>query len=432
MNLKKITLAVLALALCLSLLTACGGGEPQQSQAPAANSGETEYAVTVVDAKGDPYTSGVIVRFLKDGAQAAMQVVDGSGTAVKSLKTGEYTVELMFTDSDAEFAYEQGLTVTGDAPQLTLELAYAVSDRTMEMVMGDKTLSAHFVEACSTQVPLTPGERNYFVFVPAEAGTFEYTVVGDVEAIGCYGTPYYITDVSIEPVENMTFTTSIRADQIGSGEGGTTVLVIGVDAGDQTSCVLSIQRTGDPAWSPEDVPYEVYQPTVELKQYTLPAGARLVDFDLTAASDAYPLVLAEDGTYHLNSADGPLVLVRLGVDNQYSACLKTMASKTGIRKYFYDADGNFLKRESYDDCLAQYTGKDDPNGKKMYDGVMDQEKGVYPLTEDLKYIIQSYGDHGGWWNLDSNTSLFRDDNGMPIPGINADIAWLFMCCYIGN
>ncbi len=412
LKMKRVAALVLAVVLIAGVLAACGEG---------AGNGLINYRVSVVDAKGTPYTSGIIVRFLKDGEQIAMQVVDEKGTVVKELEKGEYTVELMFTDTDVQYAYDMSnLTLTPDKSELTISLAYATTGRSMEMYTGEKTMTGYFVDACCTQVELTPGRRSYFLFAPTEAGTYEISAIGEMSGIGLYGTPYYVMDTSIEAVENNAFTVSIRGDQIGSGEGGSTVLVIGIDSESANSCVLSVERIGDPAWSTEDVPYEIYKTTAKLEKYALPAGAQLQEFDLTADTDAYKLVLDDKGCYHLDSADGPLVLVYLGKDTKYMSCFKEVLTKTGVRKYFYDENGNFLRRESYDDCLREYFE------------YMDEANGVYPLTEDLKYIIQQRGDHGNWFNLESNESLFRDDNGMPIPDINAEIAWLFMCAYMAQ
>ncbi len=426
MKLKRFAALILAVLLTAGIMTACGGEN---------GSGLVNYRVSVVDAKGAPYTSGIIVRFLKGGEQVSMQVVDGNGIAAKELEKGEYTVELMFTDSDVQYAYDTSdLTLTPAKNELTISLAYATTGRSMEMYTGEKALIGWFVDACCTQVQLTKGERNYFLFAPTEAGTYEISAIGEVAGIGLYGTPYYVMDTSIELVENNAFTVSIRADQIGSGEGGTTVLVIGIDADDSEECILSVERIGDPAWTEEDVPYVVYQPSIELVPYTLPEDAVLEDFDLTASTETYELVLDANGFYHLNDENGPLVLVKLGVDNKYTASYSTMMTKTGIRAYFYDENGEFLRREDYYECLVKYAGHTDSNSGTpvVTKGVMDEEAGVYPLTEDLKYIIQNHGRHSGWFNLDEERSIFQDNNGMPIPDINEEIAWLFMCVYIAQ
>ena len=164
----------------------------------------------------------------------------------------------------------------------------------------------------------------------------------------------------------------------------------------------------------------MYQKTATLTEYKLPEGAKLGEFDLTASTDTYNIVLNEqDGFYHLNTADGPLVLVYLGVNAspKYLVSFETVLERSGVSKYFYDDNGDFVKRESYDDCLRAYIAN------------VDEDTGLYPLTEDLKYIIQSRGEHSGWWGDNDALYLFKDENNNKIPDINAEIAWLFMCCF---
>ena len=91
-----------------------------------------------------------------------------------------------------------------------------------------------------------------------------------------------------------------------------------------------------------------------------------------------------------------------------------------IRRYFFDANGEFLKKEEYSNCVLEYL---------QY---VDENAGVYPLTEDLKYIIQQHGEYAGWYDYDGGQYLFLDANGNRLPGINAETSWLFTCCYIEN
>ena len=143
-----------------------------------------------------------------------------------------------------------------------------------------------------------------------------------------------------------------------------------------------------------------------MKAYTLPAGAQLKDFDLTAATDTYKLVYNEnDGYYHLNSASGPLVLVRLAEDCEYIACFKTMLDRSGVVKYFFDEDKKLEKKESYSECLLEYIK------------YVDEKEGVYPLNKDLEYIIKQRGDYTGWWNAESSGYIFKDIDGNILPGV---------------
>ena len=86
----------------------------------------------------------------------------------------------------------------------------------------------------------------------------------------------------------------------------------------------------------------------------------------------------------------------------------------------FDENGNFQRKESYTECLLHYIAH------------MDLSSGLYPLTQDLMFIFRQYGEYAGWWDLDGQTNLFVGDDGKSIPGVNAEIAWLFLCCYSRN
>lgn len=415
---KMKALMLCAVVLCFAmLLGACG------EQAPAGEtsaSGNPVYKVTVVDAAGNPYDSGVIVQFLKDGQQVAMQVIDENGVAAKELEKGDYTVELVFTSSEDDCYYDKtDLTLSADKTELRVVMAYTMGSESRTLGVDGQELAAYYVNTGSTYVTLTSGQRNYFLFVPVESGTYEFAVAEESAQIGYYGAPHFVQSFSAADVVDNAFTVSISADMIGTGDTGGTVIVIGIDAGENEACMLTVQRTGEAERTLADEPWTVYQTTAQLEPYTLSAGAKLVNFDITAES--YNLVYNEnDGFYHLDSADGPLVLVNLVEDNDYLASYKTILDRTGVNKYFFDEEGNFLKKESYTECLLEYLN------------CVDEVSGVYPLTEDLKYIIQQSGDQSGWYDDQGQSYLFRDENGVNIPGVNAEISWLFMCSYIAQ
>ena len=98
MSMRKMNAMLLVLVMAFSLiLAACSG-------TVAENGGNAAYSVKVVDAQGAPYTMGVIVKFMKDGTQIAMQPLDANGVATKELEKGNYTVELVFTgESDGYY-----------------------------------------------------------------------------------------------------------------------------------------------------------------------------------------------------------------------------------------------------------------------------------------------------------------------------------------
>ncbi|MGN0998981.1 MAG: hypothetical protein ACI4PO_05465 [Faecousia sp.] len=418
-NMKRNVSLFFALMLCAALLlTACGG---QGDTTEPSGSAEAAYRVTVRDALGNPYTDGVIVRFLSGGEQAAMQVVDGNGVVEKTLEKGDYTVELMFTGDASSYYYDpSGLTLSAEKTELEVILARTANQEAVSLYVQGTEYAAYPVSTGCTYVNLTAGDRNYFLFTPTEAGTYEFSVIGGAGEIGYYGTPFFVLSDNAADATDKGISLSIKASMIGTGSGGTSVLVLGVDAGSAEDCILAIQRIGDPAWDIADEPWTVYQTTAQLATYTAPSKPE--NFDLTADSDAYNLVYNEaDGFYHLNSADGPLVLAYLAKSTRFLDSFQFMLENGNVCKFFYNDDGSFLRKENYNECLLAYLEN------------VDEDYGVYPLTRDLKYIFEQRGDYIGWWNRNSPSYRLLDDAGNPLPDVNPDIAWLSLCCYLeGN
>ncbi len=405
-----ICIMTIALMCVVVMLSACDGGE-------------ATYKVTVKDSLGLPYKEGIIVKFMQNGEQIAMQACDEKGVAEKKLAKGDYTVELSFTDSEADFYFDtKDFELSGKKTELEVILAKKISNEPTKLIVSSNEYDAYPVGVGCTYVELSTDDRSYFLFTPTMPGNYEFSVIGNEKAtLGYYGAPHYVQENNISEIKDGKFSISVNSGMIGSGTGGTAVFVLGIDANDEKkdNCILAIERIGDPIKTIEDEPWTVYKTTSDLSLYELPASAEIKEFDLTESTDAYTVVFNEDdGFYHLSEKDGPLVLVRLAEDNDYIACFKTILDRSGVVKYFFDEDGEFIKKESYSESLLEYIE------------YVDEENGVYPLTEDLKYIIQQRGDYVGWWDVESSGYLFKDADGNNLTDINPDIAWLLMCCYI--
>ncbi len=410
-NSSRILSLIIAFSLLISatLLASCSAG------------GEAEYKVNVKNALGDPYTTGIIVKFMQNGEQVAMQAVDENGVAKKALAKGDYTIELSFTDGEESYYYAGGVKLSAKETEADAIIANKITTEAQTLYVGTDEFDAYNVSTGCNYVNLTEGKRTYFLFSPREAGVYEFSLV---DAKGCtlgyHGAPHFVQEQNLAEMKDGKFSVSVSASMIGNDETGTSTYVIGIDNDGAKNCVLAIDRTGDPEKSIEDEPWDIYKATHEMAPYTLPEGYSIKEFDLTASTDTYKLVYNEkDEFYHLGSENGPLVLVRLSEDCDYIACFETILDRSGVSRYFYDKDGNFEKRESYSECLLEYIP------------CADEIEGVYPLTEDLKYIIQNRGEYVGWWDIENSGYIFRDINGANDPTINADIAWLLMCCYLG-
>lgn len=438
----KTTKRIRALLLCalflfsVLALCACGKGEnktPEDNGNAGDNGSNAVYKVTVVDGSGQPYTEKIIVKFMQNGTQVAMVNIDSNGVAQKELPKGEYTLEIATTESGVNFWFDQESAVlTAEKTEIEVTLTYAASGEptsitaTVPGTETSKEYQAYNVGAGSTYVLLTEGDRTYVVFTPTEGGIYEFTVDGDAQ-LGYYGAPHFVQPGNMAELVDNSFTLSVSNSGISfESATGTTRFVIGLDAAEGVEGVmLNIVRIGDPEWSIEDEPWVPYQNKWEIADYTLPADVTLKGFELTAPTVAYNLVLNEtDRCYHLNSADGKLVFVQLEKEC-YGISLKTMVgeiiyedgvlmqSGTAPFRYMYNNGKEDFFKEDYTDAMRQFVTK------------RDAASGVYPLTEDLYYMLQKGIEFMGWCDPASSNYRFAD-----VPGVNNEISWLFLCEYV--
>ena len=423
-----VVIAAIIIAICLG-----GGEKPPVVTDPSGESTQPsqtdlptqmlDYSVAVTDSRGNAL-SGVIVNFAQNGTVCAMQQTGDDGIATKNLQAGEYTIELAFTGDDLNVTYD-AVTLTPTVANATIVLYNALGEETKELNAycaaedAHKDYTAYHITVGDTKVTLNPDDRNYFIFAPTTDGIYEFSVDNASVTVGYYGSVFFVQQNNLlEPTESGSIAYDVAPGEINTDGSGSATLVIGLDGNGVSDCVLSVQRIGDHVPTIDEYPWDIYKTTVTLSPYKLPENVQLVDFDVTAKTEDYTLVLNEkDGFYHMDTADGPLVYVKLGVDSKYLSSFQTILDNSGINRYFFDDNDQFVKKESYSECLLEYIS------------YMDEKNGVYPLTEDLVYIIQQRGEYVGWWDKDSATFIFNDDNGNPIVGLNTDIAWLFACCY---
>ena len=417
-------LLLCALLLC-SMLALCACGE----NTPEASGDTVSYQVTVVDGLGNPYTEKAIVKFMQDGTQVAMANSDATGTAKKDLPKGDYTLDIATTESGVVCWFDQNQAVlSADTTQVQVTMAYGPSGEPTSLTANvpgtetSKEYDAYTVGTGSTYVPLTAGDRTYVIFTPSEGGMYQFAISGGAQ-LGYYGAPHFVQSQSLEEAVDNSFSLSVTNSSISSGQTGTARFVIGLDAEEGVEgTILNIQRTGDNEWTIEDEPWSTYQAKREITPYTLPEGVSLKKIDLSAPSVAYKLVLNEtDRCYHLNSADGQLLFVQLEQEC-YGISLKNMVgeiiyqdgvlmqSGTAPFRYMYSNGQDDFFKEDYTDVLRQYVTN------------RDQQYGVYPMTEDLYYILSKGIEFMGWCDPENSNYRFTE-----MPGVNPDLSWLFFC-----
>lgn len=426
---KKRVSALLLCALMVFSLFAC----KNDSDDPDTPSGNVTYQVKVVNGVGQPYAGAMIVTFVGADGKETLATVNAEGIASKELAAGTYTVKVAAMDSSITLKYDEAVQVTAEKPSVELVVAYAMGEVfetvyaqsvTME---GQLPYDAYMVNVGSTAVSVTAEDRNYFLFTPTEAGKYEFSVVDNAAVIGIYGasTNYIMGHSTEEPVDGKV-TVNITANMIGAGNTGTTTLVIGLDVKEGVEeCVLNVVRVGDTDWSVEQEPWSNYQPKEPIANFTLPAGVTLKSFDLTAATDTYKLVLNEqDGYYHLNAADGPVVYVQLA-EQVYGISLMAM-----VGEIVYGDDGTLMQtgtapfRYMYSNGPEDFFKEDYTDAMRQYVTARDKTAGVYPLNQDLRYILPKGVEQMGWCRSDTANYLFGGET-----GINDEIAWMFLLMY---
>ena len=444
---KAWLLCVLMLCSVVSLL-ACNSGNDsgsspttppsQPSTSPTEPStepvpeGYANYAVTLIDSQGNPCGDKMLVTFMQDGQKVSMVKVSAEGMALKQLPIGDYTVVVSSTNADLNFYYtEESAVLSADKNETTIVLYNEQGDAFQSVFayspLYDEVLplDAYAVEPGSTHVYLSAGDRTYFLFAPAQAGIYELSVNNDVASVGVYGASVnYIQQNNYYEVVDNKISVSVTTDMIGTGNTGTTVFVIGLDASENVEdAVLNIIRTGDPAWSITQEPWVSYTPKMPINPFTADSDISYKEFDLSASTDTYKLVVDAEGYYHLNTVNGPRVYVQLE-EMMYGISMMDMVGEivyqdgeliptgTAPFRYMYNNGPDDFFKEDYTDAMRKYVTNRCP------------ATGLYPLTEDLAYILPMGMALTGWLNESNSNFLFRD-----LDDFNAELGWLFLCVY---
>ncbi len=364
------------------------------------------YSVTVKKADGTPVPNVAVV-FEKNGTSAAVKTTDAKGVATASLEKGNYTAKLAFADGVNLNYDKSSAKLTASLNSITVTVAEPVSNETAELYVGD----AHSLSLGGNYSKLNMAEGEelaYFLFTPEKSGTYSFTTSYSGTKISYHGanTSYIFDQTSSTDYKNNLFTLNVKEGNIGAS------YIIGVKG--ESDCVIIVKRTGNATLGIEDLPWTVYKPKKAPIAFSLGASKFTASyFDITAKTDDYKLVYnSADGYYHLGDKNGKVVYVMLGEAAPYVSFAKLIET-TGLKKYFYDANGNFVKKEDYTECMIDYVNK------------MDKATGLYPLTDDLMYIIKANGDFASWWDKSSPAYLFTD-----LDGVNTDIAWMFALCTV--
>ncbi len=417
--LRKCAVSALAGLMGLSLVLCSCEQAPattdETTASPAATEGVTSpadgiaYTVTVQNPHGPP-AKDIIIKIQKDGEDVALKLIGATGSAVFTLTEDDYTVRLESPSGGALHYDTEAARLSAAATELTLtvyEATGAYQDLSAPSQSGDYTRQqAATVGEGPTFVSFVSGEYTYVVFTPSRPGMYEFSCEEEGATLTYHGAPINVFEQPLMETVDGKVSFAIVAGSVGTTPDTTAQFVFRLE-GPGNGCTFVVTRTGDVPKTPNDEPWTVLTaPADALKPYEGITDGRLTDLDVT--DPTLTVVLGDDGYYHLDTTDGPVVFIRLSSANPYMADFKTITDTARICAYLYHEDGTFDRRESYNEVILEYL-------------TVANEDGVVPLNEQLAYVVKTAGDFMGWWNFSEDLDIFGDKLVAPA------IAWLFAC-----
>ena len=363
------------------------------------------YTVTVTDFDGAPM-SGVAVQILKDGKAAKVGVTDTNGKLSAELAAGDYTVKLAFSATGNH--YDESIAVlSANVTELTIRVTSAVPSPGVvdHWMLGN----ADEVGLGGTYVTTQKNVMTYFLFTPTEAGTYSFTTSNPAAVISYWGGESFPSNQTANTdYKDNRFTLSVSQSYLGQ------TYVVGITGAN--SCILIIEKQGEAAFDPNEVPYTEYELAEQPKAFTATETGTLTFVDLSGKPEDYELVKGQDGFYHFGTADGPIAYICLGSKAPYLS-LYTMCGGGGAMS------GAPFRYADYSD-LDNIVKEDYTAAVLAYGDCMDATYGVYPVTEDLIYIMQMGVEYKSWAKSESPNFLFTD-----VADFNAEMGWMFLFCY---
>jgi len=232
-------------------------------------------------------------------------------------------------------------------------------------------------------------EETIYQFVPGEPGTYYITISEDDCLYSVSGSIYSVNE--IVPAENNQLKLVVVASV------AKTTHLIAASGSDWRATITIVKGDEPPIYDPASFDWIYYKNKEE--PVALEYAGDLEYVDITKPHTA---VKGADGFYHLDTADGPILMCNLKNTTYFD--FVGAASYGGCRSYRYDDEGNFVDKYDFNTSLMEY-------------------KGVYALNDDLIFSLQ-YLTKGKTW-ADPESPEYRFGN----MKVDADTAWMFNVCY---
>lgn len=308
-----------------------------------------------------PETNGVLTVTVGDGNAAwisdVMNFNDFSTTSpVSGNAETTYTV-----DVEAGVTYCVRIYGAGDPPAAISNIPYSITFTASEG--GSATTNSEYEYADGIYAPgdhtvsmLPNTDMTVVEFCPPETGVYTITATGDIAMVGT--TWPNTTWAEAEKVTSIEWT----CESVGQS------IIIGL-ASDVT---LTVSKTGE--YNPIVYTEVEYENEAELNPFD---ASDWTVGDYVDVTEEHTAVLGEDGYYHLDSADGPILLVDLDAfDFKLSDKLQSDIPVMYLYTNTQMEDGTYIKWNL-------------GNAVQAYDAVAD-ENGYYPLTVDLILFYTDY------------------------------------------
>ena len=397
--------------------------------------GKIIYKITVIDANGEACPN-IIVELYSGEKKIATKMTNTEGIVkcseehpVKAEKD-PFTVKLISPDGKT-LTYDEAKAVIADgAEEITLQLFRSGADLPAEHLSfngGEESSPAPIMTDGKYMIDFKAG-GNYFVFYPSVRGQYKISVSGFTEGvsstIGYFGSPHFVQSQNVASVDGTgevfikdgDLFLNIRAFNVGEDYYSSSRYVLRVDTTADATAFIEIKCVDkNLPLSKEELPWE---------DCILPADPApfVPDFSVDSAEELTPVPLTDpdfkavfnenDGFYHVGTADGPVIFVKLSVDSEYLASFKKMMETTQFCGYVYDDNGNLLAKKNYHGMMEKYI-------------TAAGDFGVYPLTPYLKDAITTIGNAWGWYK-DGANNIFT---GIVMSPVVPENAYLFACCY---
>ena len=233
-----------------------------------------------------------------------------------------------------------------------------------------------------------------YTFDPTEVG--EYTISSTDSVLGIVS--YNGMWITIEPSAETVSESSLVWECTSVGQS------IWVAAMPNTN-IATITVTKDELDDSDEVPWIDYENIKAPTAFEYKNDASKLQFVDIEDGVQNTAVLGEDGYYHLDKADGPILFVNL---NDQLMSLVSMVGYGKVAAIYYE-NNEVVEKVDYTAALLKYIENAD---------VVDAQTTLYPLTADLIEMFQEVGASNDWYDANNEFAV----------GSEAD-AWMFACYY---